>query len=463
MIYEFKLPDIGEGVVEGEVVRWLVNEGDIVREDQPLVEIMTDKATVEIPAPRAGRVKQRLYAEGQICPVGKVLIVIETDVDAVAQATAAAPLATAPKGAIASSATATTTVSPATAATTASPATAATTASSAARATTASSAARATTASSAAAPASDGSAALATDVLATPATRKVARDLGVDIRQVGGTGPAGRITSDDVRAHQTGESSSKRAGATSSPSPAHQPQTTAREAGDVRLPFRGVRKKIAERLVHSKQTAAHFTYVDEVDCTDLVRLRSQENGKLAARGVKLSYLPFIIKATVNALGKFPQLNATLDEGAGEIVQRRAHHIGLATATDSGLIVPVIRDAGGKSLIALATEIDRLAEATRSGKATREDLSGSTFTITSLGLLGGLLATPIINFPEVAILGVHKIAKRPAVVDAQVVIRDMMNLSISVDHRVVDGYDAARFVAEIKAALENPTTLLDNLD
>jgi pyruvate dehydrogenase E2 component (dihydrolipoamide acetyltransferase) len=237
---------------------------------------------------------------------------------------------------------------------------------------------------------------------------------------------------------------------------------TASEPGDVRLPFRGVRKKIAERLVHSKHTAAHFTYVEEIDCTDLVAVRAKANARLAERGVKLSYLPFIIKATLGALTKFPQLNATLDEAAGEIVQRRAHHIGLATATDSGLIVPVIRDAGRRSLVALAKEIDRLADATRTGKATREDISGSTFTITSLGLLGGLLATPIINFPEVAILGVHKIAKRPAAVGDQIMLRDMMNLSISVDHRVVDGYDAARFVAEIKATLESPDLLLVDL-
>jgi pyruvate dehydrogenase E2 component (dihydrolipoamide acetyltransferase) len=234
------------------------------------------------------------------------------------------------------------------------------------------------------------------------------------------------------------------------------------QAGDVRLPFRGVRKKIAEHLVHAKHTAAHFTYVEEIDCTELVAVRAKANEKLAARGVKLSYLPFIIKATVGALTKFPQLNATLDEQAGEIVQRRAHHIGLATATDNGLIVPVIRDATQRSMVDLGREIDRLAEATRTGKATREELSGSTFTITSLGALGGLLATPIINFPEVAILGVHKISRRPAVVGDKIVARDMMNLSISVDHRVVDGFDAARFVAAIKATLESPGLLMVDL-
>jgi len=294
-------------------------------------------------------------------------------------------------------------------------------------------------------------------VLATPATRKLARDMGIDIREVAGTGPAGRITSDDVREHHAGAG-----GAPGSTRAATRPavvalHTPARETSDVRVPFRGVRKKIAENLVRSKHTAAHYTYVEEVDCTDLVTLRKRANERLGERCVKLSFLPFVIKATVAALQKFPQLNATLDETAGEIVQRRSYHIGLATATEGGLIVPVVRDADRRSLVDLAHEIDRLAEATRTGRATRDELVGSTFTITSPGALGGVLATPIINFPEVAILGVHKIAKRPAVSPSgtEVVIRDLMNLSISVDHRVVDGLDAARFVAEIKAALETP--------
>jgi pyruvate dehydrogenase E2 component (dihydrolipoamide acetyltransferase) len=397
MTFEFRLPDIGEGVVEGEVVRWLVKEGDTVSEDQPMVEIMTDKATVEIPAPRAGRVQKRMYAEGQLCPVGKVLITIETDGVAVEAPKAAAAAAT-----------------PSTPPPSPSPAVP-----------------RATNGTRTG------------PVLATPATRKLARDLGVEIATVVGTGRGGRITSDDVRSHG--------AGAASTPA-------SAPAAGDVRIPFRGVRKKIAENLVRSKHTAAHYTYVEEVDCTDLVVLRERANQRLGDRGVKLSFLPFIIKATVAALQKFPQMNATLDEAAGEIVQRRQYHIGLATATENGLVVPVVRDADQRSLVDLGREIDRLAALTRSGKAAREDLTGSTFTITSLGALGGVLATPIINFPEVAILGVHKISKQPAVSGDKIVVRDLMNLSISVDHRVVDGYDAARFVAEIKATLETPGLL-----
>jgi pyruvate dehydrogenase E2 component (dihydrolipoamide acetyltransferase) len=405
MLYQFRLPDIGEGVAEGEVVRWLVKEGDVLQEDQPMVEVMTDKATVEIPTPRGGRVVRRCFEEGQVCPVGKVLIEIETDA-VEASKPAAAPVATA-----------------------------------------ATSASGIPVARAAAAPIvakGHGVAVADGPVLATPATRKLARDLGVDIRGVTGSGRGGRITSDDVRAH-------------GSP---HEEITAKVETGDgdVRIPFRGLRKKIAENLVRSKHTAAHFTYVEEVDCTELVALRARVNKQLAAQNIKVSFLPFIVKATALSLRKFPQLNAMLDETAGEIVQRGHVHMGLATATDSGLIVPVVRDADRLSVIDLGREIDRLANATRTGKATREELSGSTFTITSLGALGGVLAAAIINYPEVAILGVHQIKKRPAVVGDKIEIRDLMNLSISVDHRVVDGYEAASFVAEIKARLEAPAGL-----
>jgi pyruvate dehydrogenase E2 component (dihydrolipoamide acetyltransferase) len=393
--YEFKLPDIGEGVVEGEVVRWLVKEGDLLKQDQPMVEVMTDKATVEIPAPRAGRVARRMFAEGDRCPVGKVLIVIETDEVGAGGARTTVAAAAPPSAAVA-----------------------------------------------VAAPVVTGPAGA---VLATPATRKLARDIGVDIHAVAATGPGGRVTSDDVRAHKQ---------APAAPAPAR----PAASAGDVRVPFRGVRKKIAETLARSKFTAPHATYVEEVDCTDLVALRNGLNARAA--GAKLSYLPFIIRATAAALKKFPQMNSMLDDAAGEIVQWGRIHMGLATATEAGLIVPVIRDADRKTVAQLSAEIAHLAEATRTGKATREELTGSTFTITSLGAWGGVMATAIINPPEVAILGVHRIARRPAVVGDAIVIRDLMNLSISFDHRVVDGFDAAQFVGEIKRQLESPAALDD---
>ena len=399
MVYEFRLPDIGEGVAEGEVVRWLVKEGDALKEDQPMVEIMTDKATVEIGSPRVGRVAKRMFAEGERCPVGKVLIVIEVEGEGVPAAKPSAHAADAPKGTAAASPTAS---------------------------------------------ADNGAAAAGGSVLATPATRNLARDIGVDIREVAGSGRAGRVTLDDVRAH---------GGGAGTPPPA----ASAPRADGVRIPFRGMRRKIAETLVRSKHTAPHVTYVEEIDCTELVALRALVNAQ-PGRGEKLSFLPFIIKATIQALKKYPQMNAMLDDAAGEIIQWQSFHIGLATATENGLLVPVIREADRKSLAELGRDIERLAEATRTGKATRDDLVGSTFTITSLGALGGVMATAIINPPEVAILGVHRISKRPAVVGDKIVIRDLMNLSLSFDHRVIDGFDAAQFVAEIKRSLEAPAPL-----
>jgi pyruvate dehydrogenase E2 component (dihydrolipoamide acetyltransferase) len=419
MAYEFKLPDIGEGVVEGEIVRWLVKEGDVLRQDQPMVEVMTDKATVEIPSPRPGRVLKRMYGEGQVCPVGKVLIAIEeAGDDARAEATSPPPTAT-------------------------------TSGSSAAASVAASAGATASAAAS--------TAVTGTTVLATPATRKLAREMGVDLHQVRGTGPGGRITSDDVRATRGGAGTAN-GHPVAAPPVAARPLPTGGGGPDVRLPFRGVRKRIAENMVRAKREAADYTYVEEVDCTQLVDLRSKANIRLRGQGVKLSYLPFIIRAAVDALKKFPQLNATLDERAGEIVQRHEYHIGVAAQTDDGLMVPVVRHADRRSIVDLAREIDRLAAVTKTGKASREELTGSTFTISSLGQLGGVMATSIINHPEVAILGVHKIAKRPAVFEDKIVVRELMNLSISADHRLVDGYEAARFVAEIKESLESPGLL-----
>jgi pyruvate dehydrogenase E2 component (dihydrolipoamide acetyltransferase) len=426
MAYEFKLPDIGEGVVEGEIVRWLVKEGDELRADQPMVEVMTDKATVEIPAPRAGRVLRRMFQEGQICPVGKVLVAIEETA-----AAGAGPAALVPDGA---------TTAPL---------------------------ANLRTPELAHRPPPAGAPLVASaqgPVLATPATRKLAREMDVEIGRVPGTGPGGRVTSDDVREFAGGANGGQAKAAAFAPAlrPAAGPP-----GADVRIPFRGLRRKIAEHMVKSRREAAHFTYVEEVDCTQLVALRAKANERLAGQDIKsapkLSYLPFIVKATVEALRRFPQMNALLDETTSEIVQRRQYHIGLATATEDGLIVPVVRDADRKSIIEIAREIDRLAAVTKAGKATRDDLTGSTFTITSLGALGGVLATPILNHPEVGILGVHKIAKRPAVSDDKIVIRELMNLSVSVDHRLVDGFDAARFVAHIKESLESPGLLfLDSI-
>ncbi len=402
MGFEFRLPDLGEGVVEGEVVKWHVSAGDNVREDQPMVEVMTDKATVEIPSPKAGRVAEILAPAGKICAVGQVMVVIEES------------------GAASSKSAPSVETRPASAPTVHAATMVATT--------------------------SGGS----EKVLATPATRKLARDMGVDLSTVRATGDNGRITAEDVRGAKNGHAATAAASLRPAPS--------IPQVGDVRIPFRGLRKKIAENMHRSKSTAAHFTYVEECDATALMQLRKHSKARAEDRGVKLSFLPFIVKAVCDGLKKFPAINATLDEAAQEIIQRKRYHIGVATAAPDGLIVPVVKDADQKSIYDLARSIDEISERTRTGKATRDELTGSTFTISSLGTLGGVLATPIINFPEVAILGVHKIRQTPVVRDGQIVVRDMMYLSISLDHRVVDGYEGAQFLAHVIALLEQPTLM-----
>jgi len=422
MAFDFYMPDIGEGVVEGEIVGWKVKEGDKVKLDQPLVEVMTDKATVELPSPRAGTIKKINFKDGDICPVGKVLVVIEEDGGAAATtgngnghghahaapAMHAAP--TAPK----------------------------------------------------AAPAGGAGIQVvdATEsrdrVLATPATRRLARELGVEIGRVPATGPHGRVTTDDVKRFKDSPGAPSAGGQVRAPS--YAPMSIAKGGEEERIPLRGMRKRIAESMARSKATAAHFTYVEEIDMTELVSVRDRAKSRAAERGVKLTYLPFIVKAVVSGLKKWPMLNASLDEATQEIVRKKYYHIGIAAQGPQGLVVTVVRDADKRSIFDLSKEIDRLAEAVRTNTATREELTGSTFTISSLGKLGGVLATPIINFPEVAIIGVHKIEEKPAVRNGQIVIRSLMNLSISVDHRLADGWDGAMFLQDVKALLEDPTTM-----
>jgi pyruvate dehydrogenase E2 component (dihydrolipoamide acetyltransferase) len=442
MAFEFKLPDIGEGVVEGEVVKWKVSEGEVIKLDQPMVEIMTDKATVEIPAPRAGKVARIMVAEGKICLVGQVLIVIDdgsATVAVVKEAPAPAPhLNGNSAGGGNGKAAPAVHMSTQMAANVpdALPATA-----------------------QVARPALPAATSSGGRVLATPATRKIAREMGVDLRQVPATGKHGRVTTNDVKGFRAPEAAVPPSSAPSSaPAAAREPISIVRTALEERVPFRGVRKAIAANMTRSKFTATHFTYVEEVDMTDLVALRGRAKEKAAERGVKLTYLPFIVKAAVAALKKWPSLNASLDEASQEIVYKKYYHIGIATQGPQGLTVSVIRDADKRSIFDLAKEIERLSTAIRDGKATREDLTGSTFTISSLGQLGGVLATPIINFPESGIMGVHKIAEKPAVRDGQIVIRQLMNLSISVDHRIADGYDGAMLLQETKTLLEDPTLM-----
>ncbi len=412
---DFKLPDVGEGVAEGEIVKWLVEAGADVAEHQAVVEVMTDKATVEIPAPAAGRIAELRAKEGEVVPVGQVIFVLET-----AAAPAAASSAPAARPAAKPE--------PAMAGVAAAPA-----------------------ASAAAAPVRTNG-----KVLAVPSARRVARELGIDLSRVAGTGRNGVVRRADVEAFAASGTAAAPAAA-AAPTPSAAPA-----AADSRTPFRGVRRKIAEAMTRSKHTAAHFTVVEELDVTDLVTLREQAKSMAGELGVKLTYMPFIMKAVAASLVKFPQLNSMLDEDAQEIVTFGAVNLGIAADTDNGLIVPVIRDVHAKGMTQLGLELKDLAERTRSGKVRSEELKGSTFTITNAGNIGGILATPVINFPEVAILGVHRIVKRPGVVETpegdRIEVRKYMNLSISVDHRIVDGADAARFLVHMKRLLENPGLL-----
>jgi pyruvate dehydrogenase E2 component (dihydrolipoamide acetyltransferase) len=437
--WEFKLPDIGEGVTEGEIVAWHVKEGEIVKEDQPMVEVMTDKATVTITAPRAGRIAELRGKPGQVIAVHAVLVVFDLDAT-----TASAPAATAPStnghasgnGAKKDEGPAATAVgdireslpgmtSPRAAASS---------------------------------PPMQIASSIASSTyfndkpLATPATRKAARDLGIDLKKVKPTGAQGRVTKDDVLGHTRGSSSSTLQVPASSQ---HAPVAVTRSEADERVPFVGMRRKIAAKMQQSTQTAAHFTFVEECDASALMELRTKLKPAAETQGVKLTFLPFIVKAVVKALERRPILNSALDETTNELVYRKAHHIGIAASTDAGLMVPVIKDAGRRSLVDLAREIERLGSDAKAGKSKSQDLQGSTFTITSLGAEGGLFATPIINFPEVGILGVHRIKERPVVKNGQIVIGHVMLLSLSFDHRIVDGHVGAAFAYDIIASLENP--------
>ncbi|CAN5902380.1 dihydrolipoamide acetyltransferase family protein [soil metagenome] len=431
MAFDFYMPDIGEGVVEGEIVSWKVKEGDTVILDQVLVEVMTDKATVELPSPRAGKIVKINFKDGDIAPVGKILVVID---DGGVGTNAPPPHSTSHHA-------------PAPQQRAAPP-----------------SAPPVSHASTAHAPTQP---IMVVDVsasrertLATPATRRLARQLDVEIGRVPATGKHGRVTTDDVkRFNENGPTHGAELGS----SLVRQPQQLFGRGGvsgvdEERIPLRGMRKRIAEAMSRSVNTAAHFTYVEEIDMTELVAVRDRAKSRAAERGVKLNYLPFIMKAVVAGLKKWPMLNASLDEERQEIVRKRYYHIGVAAQGPNGLVVSNVRDADMRSIFDLSKEIDRLGEAVRNNTATRDELTGTTFTISSLGKLGGVLATPIINFPEVALLGVHKIEEKPAVRSGQIVSRHRMNLSISVDHRLADGWDAAMFLQDVKTLLEDPTTM-----
>jgi len=394
--YVFKMPDLGEGTVSAEVVEWKVKVGDIVEEDQIIAEVMTDKAAVEIPAPVSGRVVAITGQAGDMVAVGAELIAFDT--------TGAAAPAAAPPPPVA--------------------------------------------AAKPQAPAMAAAMPAATDVrvMASPATRRKAHVAGVDLANVPGSGPGGRISAQDIDAAISGQGG------------AAQPQAAARRQGVEEIKIIGVRRVIAERMLAAKRNIPHFAYVEEVDVTELESLRQYLNARQPKGTPSLTYLPFLVAALVRVLEKFPQVNATHDAERNLILRHSAVHVGVAAQTPDGLKVPVVKNAEARSLHDLAAEIRRVSEAARSNKATRDELTGSTITVTSLGRLGGIASTPVINAPEVAIVGVNKAVERPVVLDGAITIRRIMNLSSSFDHRFVDGFDAAAMIQALKDKLEHPATI-----
>ncbi|WP_339426451.1 dihydrolipoamide acetyltransferase family protein [Pseudomonas proteolytica] len=413
-----KMPDIGEGIAEVELSVWHVKVGDMVVEDQVLADVMTDKAMVDIPSPVHGKVISLGGEPGEVMAVGSILISIEVEgagntkesaLSAVVEQSAPAPKADIKAPVVESKPAAKPLVAAA-------------------------------------------QAPVARDAderpLASPAVRKHALDAGIQLRLVQGSGPAGRILHDDLEAYL--QQGTTRASAGANP--------YAERNDEEQIPVIGMRRKIAQRMQDATRRAAHFSYVEEIDVTALDDLRVHLNEKHGASRGKLTLLPFLVRAMVVALRDFPQINARYDDEAQVITRLGAVHVGVATQSDVGLMVPVVRHAEARSLWGTAEEITRLATAARTGKASRDELSGSTITLTSLGALGGIVSTPVLNLPEVAIVGVNRIVERPVVIKGQIVIRKMMNLSSSFDHRVVDGMDAAQFIQAIRGLLEQPASL-----
>ena len=457
--YVFKLPDLGEGTVSAEIVAWHVKPGDVVDEEAVIVEVMTDKASVEVPAPVSGRVLATSGAPGDVVAVGAELIVFETDVNAVSPpASAPAPQPAAASASVASAASASNSSGgsqPAGASAGQSAVHAGSAGQAPASGASATSAGGPAAAGAARVRAGNGSAnghAHAARVATSPAIRRRAHEAGVDLTQLAGSGPNGRILREDFEAFVSSRSGPKLV--RSRPvelRSSNEPQTE-------EIKVIGIRRVIAQRMSDAKRNIPHFAYVEEIDVTELESLRRHLNSKLEKGAPSLTYLPFIVSALVRVLREFPQCNALYDSERNVIVRHRSVHMGVATQTPEGLKVPVVRDAQSLGLWDLAAQMRRVTEAARTNKATRDELSGSTITVTSLGKLGGIASTPIINAPEVSIIGINRAVERPMVYNGAITIRRMMNLSSSFDHRFVDGFDAAAMVQALKERIENPATI-----
>ncbi|EGL82639.1 catalytic domain-containing protein of components of various dehydrogenase complexes [Caldalkalibacillus thermarum TA2.A1] len=431
-VFEFKLPELGEGIHEGEIIKWHVQPGETVEEDQIILEVQNDKAVVEVPSPVNGTVKEIVAEEGTVAVVGDTLITFEVEGDVPEQNDEAKEeTGTKPE-------------------------------------------AKQTEADKPAEEKGDKETAPAAQpaasreermkVLAMPSVRKYAREKGVDITQVKGSGPNGRITREDIDAYLAGDkepaAEQKAAAEEKQETAAHAAKPAVRgERYEERVPLRGIRKVIAQAMTKSVYTAPHVTVMDEVNVSKLVELRQKAKPLAEKKGVKLTYLPFIVKAAVAALREFPQLNASIDDDKEEIVYKHYYNIGIATDTENGLLVPVVEDADKKNIWQIAAEIRDLATRGREGKLSREELTGSTFTITNIGSAGGMFFTPVINYPEVAILGTGRIQEKPVVVDGEIKVAPVMALSLSFDHRLIDGVAAQQFVNYVKQLLEDPDMLI----
>lgn len=390
---DVKFPDVGEGVTEGTLVKWLVKAGEEIKADQAVAEIETDKAIVEIPSPKAGKILKLYGKEGDIIKVGSALASLALPGEKILPEIK--PPEVKPEIKL-----------------------------------------------------PEKPQAVPERVLSAPSTRRLARELGVDISKVAGTGPGGRVTDEDVK---------RAAEAPVKPSEAEVAPEI--KPAEERIPIKGIRKTIAERMVKSLFTAPHVVSMDEADVTELVKLREKEKKKAEEKGIKLTYLAFIVKAATVALKQHPYLNASMDSEKNEIILKRYYNIGIAVDTPEGLMVPVIKNADQKSIMELAQETEKLAEEARSRKIKLSELKGNTFTITNIGSIGGIFSTPIINPPDVAILGVHRIRDMPVVIDGEIKIRKILPLVISFDHRVLDGAQAAHFMNTLKEHLEDPDLFL----
>ncbi|WP_195570674.1 dihydrolipoamide acetyltransferase family protein [Paenibacillus sp. 1001270B_150601_E10] len=419
--FEYRFPELGEGLHEGEIIKMHIKPGDKITDDDIIMEVQNDKAIVEVPSPVNGTVLEVLTKDGQVCHMGEVVAIIDAEGDIpeqaapaenhAAQEEAPAPAAEAPK------------------------------------------------AEAAPAPAAPNA-----EVLATPSVRKLARDLGVDIASVPGTGKAGKITREDVEAFANGGAPAAAPAAKEAAAPAASTAAAAapaadRNAEEERVPFKGIRKAISNAMVKSAYTAPHVTIMDEVDVAELVAFRTRLKPIMEQKGTKVTYLPFIVKALIAAVRKFPVLNAMIDEESQEIVYKKYYNIGIATDTDNGLIVPVIKDADRRSIWMIADDIRDLANRGREGKLAPTEMKGSTISITNIGSAGGMFFTPIINFPEVAILGTGRITEKPVVKNGEIVAAPVMALSLSFDHRIIDGATAQNAMNYIKQLLANPELLV----